>query len=67
MWKVRDKKVWALSKKKTKLGLVAKLVNEKAKEQPLADPKDLVENELLASLVEVTISKNLVLFLIQAR
>lgn len=51
-WKVRDKKVWTLSRKKTKLGLVAKLVNEKEKEQPLA------EDELLASLVEVRISEN---------
>ncbi|CAL9144657.1 unnamed protein product [Musa hybrid cultivar] len=57
-WKVRDKKVRTLNRKKTKLGLVAKLVNEKEKEQPLADPKDLAEDELLASLVEVRISEN---------
>ncbi|URE41398.1 hypothetical protein MUK42_17320 [Musa troglodytarum] len=51
-WKVRDKKVWTLIRKKTKLGVAPKLVNEKEKEQPLADPKVLAEDVLLASLVE---------------
>ncbi|WOL04816.1 neural Wiskott-Aldrich syndrome protein isoform X1 [Canna indica] len=52
MWKVRDKKVWTLSRKKRRLGLVGRLANEKDKEQPHAESKVPAGEELLASLVE---------------
>nr|XP_009420007.1 PREDICTED: neural Wiskott-Aldrich syndrome protein isoform X1 [Musa acuminata subsp. malaccensis] len=52
MWKVRDKKVWTLSRKKRKMGLVGRLINEKDKEQPLAEPKVQADEGILASFVE---------------
>lgn len=56
MWKVRDKKVWTLSRKKRKMGLVGRLINEKDKEQPLAEPKVHADEGILASFVEVRTS-----------
>ncbi|XP_010922571.1 uncharacterized protein [Elaeis guineensis] len=39
VWKVRDKKLWNVCRKKRKLGLVERLISEKEKEQPLIDMK----------------------------
>ncbi|KAG6466644.1 uncharacterized protein LOC122036017 [Zingiber officinale] len=49
MWKVRDKKVWNLNRKKRRLGLVGRSGNEKEKEQPPSGPK-IAPAELSVSL-----------------
>lgn len=50
MWKVRDKKVWNLNRKKRRLGVVGRLGNDKEKEQPLPGPKIPASTELSVPL-----------------
>ncbi|KAG1365690.1 hypothetical protein COCNU_12G006900 [Cocos nucifera] len=55
VWKVRDKKLWNVCRKKRKVGLVERLIGEKEKEQPLIDMKEPAPKEHSGSVDEVRI------------
>ncbi|KAG1338026.1 hypothetical protein COCNU_04G003320 [Cocos nucifera] len=62
VWKVRDKKLWNVCRKKRKLGLVERLIGEKEKEQPLIDMKVPTGKEHSRSMDEVRIFLTVILF-----
>ncbi|KAG6475715.1 hypothetical protein ZIOFF_064944 [Zingiber officinale] len=53
MWKVRDKKVWNLNRKKRRLGVVGRLGNDRQKEQPLPGPKIPASMELSVPIEQI--------------